>query len=163
MNVISRTRYSRNCTNDTFPLPSIVDCLWYAFTEAGEVVDARLRMAQPAHLRNNARNVDPRHETGQVLYMLASAYVQVRRDDSFQPWGAGVGETELDFAIAEACHYTVAAIADTMLGDENGVSIMLAMRAWCNVCVVADWNADQLIDETCAEFEKKHCVVREVL
>jgi len=159
VNILERVRYSRNCTNDTFPLPSPTACLWYAFTEAGEVVDARLRLQQPEHVRNHARNDDPRREAGQAIYMLCSGYVQLHRNNLFTPWPANVGEPTIEFALAEACHRTVAAITDLLLGDENGITIILALQAWVHVCSVAGWDADQLIDETCAEFERKHCVV----
>ena len=67
MNILDRVRYSRNCTNDTFPLPSPADCLWYAHTEGAEAIDAWLRRNQPEHVRNNARNTDMRKEVGQAI------------------------------------------------------------------------------------------------
>ncbi len=162
MNILERIRYSRNCTNDTFPLPSVVDCVWYAVTEFGEAIDARLRMAQPEHVRNNARNVDSRCETGQCVYMLGSAFIQLHKANTFKPWPPRYGESTVDFAIADACRYTTNALTDVLLGDQNGITIMLAMQAWCHVCTLQGWDVDALIDETCADFERKHCIVREV-
>lgn len=163
MNVLERIRYSRNCTNDTFPLPIIIDCLWYAYTESGEAIDARLRMAQPEHLRNNHRNVDMRKEVGQVIYMLGSAWVQMHRTNIFALWPVGNGEPALDFALTEACERTVQAVATVLCGDKSAAVIVLAMQAWCHVCALSGWDVDALIEETCADFERKHCVVREVL
>lgn len=164
MNILERIRYSRNCTNDSFPLPSPIDCLWYAKTEGdGESVDAWLRERRSADLRNNTRDHNMRKEVGQAIYMLASAYIQWHRNNIFQVWPDTCGDTQLDFAILDACKYTHIALTDAMLDDTNGINIILAMQAWCHVCALQSWDARQLVEETCADFERKHCVVREVV
>ncbi len=162
MNIISRTRYSRNCTNDTFPLPSVADCLWYAITEAGEVVDAILRAKQPEHLRNNVRNVDPRSESGQALYMLCSAWIQLRREDMFtESYIHPINNFEVLFI--DAVHEILLALESAIKGDTNGLELCSAIESWCYLCAAAGWDPDQLIDETCQDFERKHCVTREVM
>ena len=162
MNVIARTRYSRNCTNDDFPLPTVMDCLFYAHSESGETASSLMYVRRPGDKRNNNRDRDPRREWGQCGYMLISAWIQLRREDTFVFAGLHA-ENTLDTAYASAAGAIVTALESAIYGDQNGLELYNAIEAWQHVCVVADWNADQLIDEVCAEFERKHCVTREVL
>ncbi len=157
MNIVARVRYSRNCTNDTFPLPSVTNCLRYAITEMAEFDDARLRQQQPEHLRNHARNDDPRRELGQCGYMLASAWVQITKQDEVN-FNTPHETRNIDHMYAGA----LADIAFALEDDGAQSSVYFAISAWVQLCGMLGWNADQLIEETCAEFERKHCVTREV-
>jgi len=53
--------------------PSPLDCLRYAFTEAGEAMDAWLRQQRPDDARNNARDADVLDELADCAIMLVSA------------------------------------------------------------------------------------------
>ncbi len=162
MNIVARVRYSRNCTNDTFPLPNVGDCIRYAITELAEMVDAQLRMSQPEHLRNNHRNHDPRKECGQAGYMLISAWIQLRREDTFTVLDMRQTES-FDLAFVDASHEVLFALESAIMGDRNGLELYSAIESWIHLCAVAGWDADALIAETCTDFERKHCVTREVV
>lgn len=162
MNIIARVRYSRNCTNDSFPLPDHPNCLWYAHSESGETASSLMYVRRPGDKRNNNRDRDPRKEWGQTGYMLISAWIQLRREDMFTVLDMRKSDT-LDMAFVDAAHEILFALESALLGDKNGLQLYSAIEAWHHVCAVAGWDADQLIEETCADFERKHCITREVL
>lgn len=53
--------------------PEPIDCLRYAFCEAGEAMDAWLRQQRPGDSRNNERNPDVLDELADCAIMLLSA------------------------------------------------------------------------------------------
>lgn len=55
-----------------WPAPSSIDSLRFAFTEAGEVMDAFLR-TNPDYVRNNYRNVAMQDEIADCVIMLVTA------------------------------------------------------------------------------------------
>ena len=54
--------------------PEPDDCLRYAFTEAGELMDAYLRSQRPGDARNNAKDHSVEKELADVAIMLMSAW-----------------------------------------------------------------------------------------
>lgn len=60
--------------NDSWWLtPTPDDCIRYAFTEAGELMEAYLRAKRPGDARNNVKLVEIDHELADVVIMLVSA------------------------------------------------------------------------------------------
>lgn len=56
-----------------WPSPGLVDSLRYAFTEAGEAMDARLRETRPGDSRNNDRQASVEEELADCAIMLLTA------------------------------------------------------------------------------------------
>jgi len=56
-----------------WPTPGVVDALRYAFTEAGEAVDARLRDKRPGDKRNRDKDADYLDEWADCAIMLITA------------------------------------------------------------------------------------------
>ena len=146
---------SRQRMADTFPLPSFGDCVRYAITEGGEMIDAQLRQEREYHRRNNSRNVDPRTEFGQMGYMIASALIQ---------------NTPPVFA-QEIYHqsptvYSVLIPLNKYMDVQNvwrafPSLVVTAMATWADACTGYGWDAADLLTETCAAFEAKWAKVAE--
>ncbi|MBE2198106.1 MAG: hypothetical protein IAE79_05810 [Anaerolinea sp.] len=63
----------RQLAQPDYPTPNPVDSLYYAFTEAGEAIDAMLRKKRPNDKRNNRRNLDPLDEWADCAFMVLTA------------------------------------------------------------------------------------------
>jgi NTP pyrophosphatase (non-canonical NTP hydrolase) len=68
----------RRENSDWWLTPSPDDCLRYAFTEAGELMDAWLRSKRPDDARNNDRQRDVAKELADVAIMLVSAMPELK-------------------------------------------------------------------------------------
>jgi hypothetical protein len=62
----------RNMLEAHWPTPGRIDALRFAFTEAGEAMDADLR-SNPVYARNNDRNMSVPDELGDCAMMLCTA------------------------------------------------------------------------------------------
>jgi NTP pyrophosphatase (non-canonical NTP hydrolase) len=68
--------------NAWWATPNPDDCLRYAFTEAGELMDAYLRSQRPDDARNNVKLVEidhVKHELADVAIMLVSAMPKLQK------------------------------------------------------------------------------------
>lgn len=68
----------RQQIGDARPYPPAGDCVLFAVAEAAELIDALLRQ-EPRYLRNNAKQISPADEAGDLGYMIASAIDQIDR------------------------------------------------------------------------------------
>lgn len=133
---------SRARTSLVFPLPDVPGCVDYAICEAGETLDAILRKRRNGDKRNNERQINERVEWGQCGYMIASGLMQTEYDlHGYASDGATIYDV-LHWLAQEAV--------------EMDGSLVDAMIEWCAYCDWCDWNEDELLRETCAEFERKH-------
>jgi len=156
MQIIARVHESRRRTDGTFPLPSVVDCIRFAITEAGETLDAQIRSESNTYIRNNGRNHDPRMEWGQCGYMIVSA---LRSDTTDGLQGHSQPQTK-----TQAYCETVRSLCVALEYESEGLhheallNLTCAVFAWVEFCIAMGWEPDALIDETCAAFEAKHAV-----
>ncbi len=135
---------SRARTAGVFPLPDAPGCVDYAICEAAETLDAILRERRAGDKRNNVKEHDARREWGQCGYMICSGLMQT--DYPLTDYRmAGIEGTIYDVLQALAIE---AMSADTSLVD--------ALAEWHGYCQWQEWDADALLRETCAEFERKH-------
>lgn len=160
MNHLERVKQSREKLEGHFPYPSALDCIRYAVQEMAEYDDAIMRFEQPYHKRNNERTPDPRRELGQAMYMLLSAINLRKLDHSHQshygdqPSLYGAIINTLGDAIQMYDH-------PSYHSWTQHVDIALAW-AWSYMQELASlqgyggWDVDKLIEETCADFERKH-------
>ena len=155
-----RVQISRERTgNGGFPLPDPLSCVRYALTEGAETDDEFLRAERSGDVRNNDRQRDARKEWGQTGYMILSAVIQLegvvlldRHIDNTDPlwnYGATMG-CLADYVVECATDHTLA---------KMGHSLVWAWLHWRRCAKGRGWDAVELIEETCAEFEKKHAGV----
>jgi hypothetical protein len=130
-------RESRQRTAEYFPLPSAKDCILYAITEIGEYLDALLRLDRPDDKRNNNKQLSPMQEWGQAGYMIASAIIQRTRP----AYSLAIGGTVFDV------------LRELTYGPQK---LDAALESWALFCSTCDWDAEQLLRDTCAAFERKH-------
>ena len=69
-------------TRGFFAEPSVQESLLFALTEIGEAIDAQLR-TDDRFARNNSRNISVVDELTDVLFMLASAWIQIKPSEDF--------------------------------------------------------------------------------
>lgn len=72
--------------------PEPMDCLRYAFCEAGEAMDAWLRQQRPGDSRNNERNPDVLDELADCAIMLLSAVGDV----NWEGWNQELYDINVD-------------------------------------------------------------------
>mgnify|MGYP000875163564 FL=1 len=151
--LIEIVRVSRCGTNGVFPLPDVDSCIDYAITEAGEYLDAVLRERRNGDKRNNDKQHNPRKEWGQCGYMIASAIIQVPNIDSYDNDDFEAYEspdnTTLYQVIAFLCN-----VRDDVTGRDTPE--LDALDFWHAFAVKCGWNPADLLNETCADFERKH-------
>lgn len=138
---------SRDRTAETFPLPSVFDCIDYAICEAAEMLDALLRSRRTGDKRNNERQVDARAEWGQCGYMIASALIQT----NYEPHTYYDEYADGQMVVYDCIHW----LAREQM--ERDASLVDAMGCWVFYCQSQGWDAKKLLRETCAEFERKWC------
>jgi hypothetical protein len=141
--LVEMVRQSRERTAGVLPLPDVPGCVDYAITEAGETLDAKLRMERTGDKRNHAKDADMRKEWGQTGYMIASAMIQV----DGCPMEANV--------YGGTIHTVLWALAMSRITEDFGY-LVDALTYWVGVCSVNHWSAAELLTETCAAFERKH-------
>lgn len=153
MNILQRVVDSRWETNLTFPCPNCEDSTWYALSEAGETASSLMYQRRPADKRNNNRDRDPRAEWGQCGYMIATAI----NNESFEPVAR-----ILDLPPTSAYCQTVESLSIALDYEAQGfhneaiLNLASALDSWVDFCTLNGWDAEALIDETCAAFEAKH-------
>ena len=154
MTPYERVKLSRERTNATFPLPSVLDCIRYAITELAEMDDALLRQERTGDKRNNDKAHDPRSELGQALYMLLSAAVQLRCDCDVTPQDAS--DKFAAYVASMRCLVSCAYYADRQTTGALMWHVDDAFAVLCSLAHGHGWSVDALIDDTCARFEAKH-------
>ena len=100
----------RNELERVWPTPHRIDCYRFAFTEAGEALDAELRKV-PIYARNNDRNMSVPEELADCAMMLCSALPPNYRFDFFTP----VTATTLDGICYEVAYSLIAGEGITAL------------------------------------------------
>ena len=68
-----------------WPTPPPEDCRWFAYTEAGEAIDAMLRN-NLKYRRNNAKKLDEKDEWADCLIMLLSSMENGTEIDDIPVW-----------------------------------------------------------------------------
>lgn len=144
-NLVEIVRESRQRTAGVFPLPDVAGCVDYAITEAGETLDAKLRMERTGDKRNHAKDADMRKEWGQTGYMIASALIQI--DDC-----------PMETPVVGGSIYTVlVALCSFQMSPTDSVDWILdSLADWYSICDDNNWEATELLSETCVAFERKH-------
>lgn len=152
MDVLERVGSSRMMLDGKFPYPSAVDCMRYAVQELAEFDDAMMRQEQPTHKRNNGKEHDPRKELGQAGYMILSAMIKVEGCSTYleseiqekdRLYGAIIGELGEALSEGQINLYVVN-------------SLDWALAYWKELCTLHGWDVAELIEDTCADFERKH-------
>lgn len=106
----------RRETEHVFPVPSRLDSLYFAFTEAGEALDAYLRQ-NGDYKRNRDRQHSVEREFAQALMMLMTAYGPKQWRSGYWPGTVKIGD--VCYQVGKAARY----------GDD--ISIACAVRAIC--------------------------------
>ena len=132
--------------------PDPDDCLRYAFTEAGELMDAWLRSKRPDDARNNDRQRDVAKELADIAIMLVSAMPEL---SEVVEWMEAEGEAKIlfpEFSIDDVCEMI-----------SNCLNITCYEQVLCNAlfCVViyAEDNHIDLLAQVIANLEainRKH-------
>ena len=145
-------RDSRQRTAGVFPLPDVAACVDYAITEAAETIDARLRAQRAGDKRNNGKELDERREWGQAGYMIASALMQAT---NWYDYGAGENQLKVSLylTLSWLANFVVSCDNDE---DDSMAALALAMSYWHTFCEYRQWDAAELLRETCVAFEAKH-------
>ena len=156
-----RVAASRNVLAGKFPLPDPYDCVRYAITEAGEYVDAMLRMERTKDKRNNGKELSPGEELAQCGYMLFSAMIQLAPEAHIvQPKPMCYHTTtRLDGStVAAACALTI------MDGGVNYNRLLSALAAYEETARLYSESYGGYryyvlyMEDVCAKFEAKHSV-----
>ena len=142
-NLVEIVRQSRERTAGVFPLPDVAGCVDYAITEAGETLDAKLRMERNGDKRNHEKERNMRKEWGQTGYMIASAIIQIPDCEMEVPDFAG------------GIYVLIYALAMSRITDDYGY-LTESIASWYEVCGDNLWQPAELLTETCAAFERKH-------
>jgi hypothetical protein len=170
MKPYERVQLSRQRTNATFPLPSVLDCIRYAITELAEYDDALLRAERTGDKRNNGKEHDPRSELGQALYMLLSAHIQWNECPDLYYDPPEQGEEWLDAMLYSSTMSELARLAEYVTALTNPIVPLHERAIFENVLGQAEdaynnmyalamyhkWDVDTLVDDTCNRFEQKH-------
>jgi hypothetical protein len=160
MDMLDRVKLSRERLQGVFPYPDAVRCIRYAITELAEYDDALLRLEYTGDKRNHDKQPDPRKELGQAMYMLLSAlgysaqWMDGRLADEVEPYE--YDPAYVYFATVE----NLCQVARDIINDEE-IDILLhnCAQAWEGtliLCMCHRWDAAQLVEDTCADFERKH-------
>lgn len=143
-----------------FSLPDSQRCARYSLTEGAETDDEILR-AEFDDVRNNDRQRNARAEWGQTGYMILSALMQLkypadileRRITAGSPshnpmwlYGAMMGCLAA-YLQESATHHPFA---------QYGQSLCWAWVYWLHCAELREWDALELIEDTCTAFENKH-------
>ena len=83
LDLYNLVRAWRKANADRFPMPSFDDSVRFAFTEAGELVDAVLRM-NPKYSRNHDTVRDIFREAADLVFMLLTAYLYIEEAENVE-------------------------------------------------------------------------------
>ena len=140
----------REQIGDARPYPPAGDCVLFAVTEAAELVDAVLRQ-EPRYLRNNAKQVDPAAEAGDLGYMIASAIDQIDRRVDMPTSRAAV----LTGQILDRLVYAVISI-DRGDHSHGRRELLGALETWQELCRREGYgDPEAVIAETCQRITAK--------
>ena len=164
MDVLERVGSSRLMLDGKFPYPDEIGCIIHCAGEATEYRDARRRIENPEEKRNNGKQHDPRKELGQCAYMLLSGllYNQQRNVSTIRlPLDYAQYEQQYD---QEYVYFgllsELGALGQALMDDEEIYIIFEQYnQVWegiCILCYVHGWDVAELIEDTCADFERKH-------
>lgn len=154
---IDRVRASRRrLAGSPFNLPDPQRCARYAITEGAETDDEFLR-AEYDDVRNNDRERDACAEWGQTGYMILSALMQVQYiEDIFNRPCTQTDPLWMYGAMTGCLANYVQEVAVGHPFARSGQSLCWAWMYWLRYAELRGWDAGDLIDETCAAFERKH-------
>ena len=134
---------------DARPYPPAGDCILFSITEAGELIDALLRQT-PRYLRNNAKQMDPAAEAGDLGYMIASAIDQIDNQQQMDVARPAV----LTAQILDRLSYALIAI-DRGQHSHARKELIGALETWQELCRRENWNPDNLIADVAARVNAR--------
>lgn len=142
----------RQQIGDGRPYPPAGDCTLFAVTEAAELIDALLRQ-EPRYLRNNAKQLTPAHEAGDLGYMIASAIDQIDRGQHFDMTRAAVFTGS---QIMDRLAYALMAI-DRGQHLHARRELIGALEAWQELCRREGYGSPaDILTETCDRITAKY-------
>lgn len=146
----------RRHVGDARPYPPAGDCVLFAITEAGELIDAILRQT-PRYLRNNAKPSNPAAEAGDLGYMIASAIDQIdrRQDERIER------PAVLTAQILDRLSYALIAL-DREQYTHARSELIGALETWKELCRREGYGTPEaLIAELAARVNARYVTVQE--
>ena len=138
-----------NKIGDRRPHPEAAPSTRFALQEAGEVDDAYMRQ-DPRWKRNNAKEIDPAAELGDLGYMILTALGQVNL--------SAIGEaSRRDALLAHVFDRLAWALIALERGHASGArpELIGAVQAWIILCEFEGHSPAALLDRTCAKIDAK--------
>lgn len=117
----------RNAVNEWWATPSPVECLLYAYTEAGEAIDAWLREQRPGDARNNERDRDVLHELADTAIMLLSAFPEGSVPERV-PLQSPASLANIAYCVGEALLFLES--GSVQLARESAAEALQGIRDW---------------------------------
>ena len=111
---------ARDSVKGFFDTPPLRECIEYAITEAGELLDADLRLRRPGDDRTRPRD-DVGKEIGQIVFMVGSALNHVNKEIPWPYSDAAMPQTVKDMFANE---------------DSGGLAVFIVQAlcdAHCNI------------------------------
>ena len=138
------------------PHPEAAPSTRFALQEAAEVDDAYMRQ-DPRWKRNNAKEIDPAMELGDLGYMILTALGQVDL--------AHAGQAERrDALLAHVFDRLAWALIALERGHVSAArpELIGAVEAWIALCGHVGYNPAELLDRTCAKIDAKFMPAEEI-
>lgn len=148
--IVRYVAHHRTRTAEARPYPPAGDCVLFALTEGAELIDAMLRQ-EPRYLRNNAKQVDPAAEAGDLGYMIASAIDQIDNARHVDVTRTSV----LTVQILDRLAYALIALSRQQNGHARQ-ELIGAMETWRRLCARENWNPEQLIADVAARVDARY-------
>lgn len=128
------------------------DCI-FAIEEAGELYDAWIRL-DASYQRNHAKEIDPSTEAADLMYMIASAIIAIRRGNigDVQP-----REVTLAEILERVIYALIALYRDTPNGALNNLEY--ALKHCLDLCAREHWNPVELINAKIARDNARYLPV----
>lgn len=135
---------------DRRPHPEAAPSTRFALQEAGEVDDAYMRQ-DPRWKRNNAKEIDPAIELGDLGYMILTALGQMDTAHAGQA-------TRRDALLAHVFDRLAWALIALERGHVAGArpELIGAVQAWISLCENEGYAPADLLDRTCAKIDAKY-------
>lgn len=132
-----------------YPLPFAEDCITFAMTEAGEMVEAMIRLFLTDYVRTNEKKPDLPGEFADVGQMLLKSIIAIQRGHKGDGLPHSVDLGLLCYAIADA--YTLAARGLDVLVESR---LAMAYRYWRGLCDLHECDPDELLSQR-REYRKE--------
>jgi len=152
-----------------WPTPDQKDSVLYAITEAGEALDAYLRVKRSGDARNHERERSVGRELAPCLMMLLTAqpsFVDIDVSRTIRTVAGDLSNTDVDLvelALVNICFYVSVVLSDGWYRARNGYMAMVLDRLICScaimLMVACDWldiDFEYELMQELAEIECKH-------